>query len=399
MSELFFKVKALYLKQGGPNATAITKMTWPYGKHVGHEFVYEPRTVAKEINGFFLEDKKIENPAKKGEFKEFKKGDLVPTFAWLQNDGSTSSGCWVYCGSVDKEKGILPMRRGQADPTGLGLYSEWAWCWPLNRRIIYNGASVDPTGKPWDASRAVITWDPKEEKWKGDVPDGAGNPGKGRPPFIMKPDGVASLYGPGLADGPFPEHYEPLECPVERNLMSPQKNNPAIKRFDKKGVGSDLDVYSGVGSCDPRFPFICATYRVSEHWQTGVLTRWCPWLAEMQPGMFVEMSLELAKQRGIASGDKCVVSSARGEVECTAIVTPRFKPFEIDGNTIHEVGIPWHFGWITTKDRKYDPGDKKAEVFTTGDAANLLTPTIGDANTMIPESKAFMVNVVKKGVK
>lgn len=181
--------------------------------------------------------------------------------------------------------------------------------------------------------------------------------------------------------------------------MSPQKNNPVIKRFDKPGVGSELDVYSGVTSCDPRFPFICATYRVSEHWQTGVLTRWCPWLAEMQPGMFVEMGEELAKDKGIKSGDKCIVSSARGEVECSAIVTPRFKPFNIDGNTIHEVGIPWHFGWITTKDRAYNPGDKKAEVFTHGDAANLLVPTIGDANTMIPESKAFMVNVVKKGVK
>jgi formate dehydrogenase major subunit len=399
MSELFFKVRDLYIKRGGPVSQAIRKLTWPYGKKVGNEFKYEPRTVAAHINGYFLEDKKLENPMKKGEFKEFKKGDLVPTFPWLQDDGSTSSGCWVYCGSVDKEKGNLAMRHSTADPTGLGLYPEWCWSWPLNRRIIYNGASVDPSGKPWDPSRAVITWDAKEEKWKGDVPDGVGNPGKGRPPFIMKPDGVASLYGPGLADGPFPEHYEPLECPVERNLMSPQKNNPAIKRFDKKGIGSDMDKYSGVGSCDPRFPFICATYRVSEHWQTGVLTRWCPWLAEMQPGMFVEMSLELAKQRNIVSGDKCTVSSARGEVEATAIVTPRFKPFDIDGNTIHEVGIPWHFGWITTADRVYNPGDKKAEVFTTGDAANLLTSTIGDANTMIPESKAFMVNVVKKGVK
>jgi formate dehydrogenase major subunit len=215
----------------------------------------------------------------------------------------------------------------------------------------------------------------------------------------MKPDGVASLYGPGLVDGPFPEHYEPLECPVEKNLMSPQKNNPVIKRFDKAGVGSDLDVYSGVGSCDPRFPFIGCTYRVSEHWQTGVLTRWCPWLAEMQPGMFVEISKELASQKGIKNGDKCIVSSARGEVETTAIVTARFKPFNIDGNLIHEVGIPWHYGWITTKDRTYNRGDKKAEVFTFGDAANLLTPTIGDANTMIPESKAFMVNVAKKGGK
>ncbi len=397
MSEIFFKVKEIYEKHGGPNKEAITKLTWPYGKKIGSQFHYEPRTVAKEINGFFLEDKKLENPTKKGEFKEFKKGDQVPTFAWLQDDGSTSSGCWVYCGSVN-DRANLAMRRKTDDPTGLGLTPEWAWSWPVNRRIIYNGASVDTNGKPWDSSRAVIKWDEAEKKWKGDVPDGVGDPGKGRPPFIMKPDGVASLYGPGLADGPFPEHYEPLECPVEKNLMSPQKNNPAIKRFDKSGVGSDMDVYSGVASCDPRFPFICATYRVSEHWQTGVLTRWCPWLAEMQPGMFVEMSVELAKEKGISSGDKCVVKSARGEVECTAIVTPRFKPFNIDGNTIHEVGIPWHFGWITSKHRLYKRGDKVPEVYTHGDAANLLTSTIGDANTMIPESKAFMVNVVKKGV-
>ena len=396
MSEIFFKIRDLYAAQGGPLKEAITKLTWPYGKKVGHEFHYEPRTVAKEINGYFLENKKLENPTKKGEFKEFKKGDLVPTFAWLQADGSTSSGCWIYCGSVN-EKANLAMRRISKDTSGIGLHSEWAWSWPVNRRILYNGASVDPKGNPWDPKRAVIKWE--GEKWTGDVPDGAGNPGKGRPPFIMKPDGVASLYGPGLADGPFSEHYEPLECPVEKNLMSPQKNNPAIKRFDASGVGSDMDVYSGVATCDPRFPFVGTTYRVSEHWQTGVLTRWCPWLAEMQPGMFVEIGQELAKERGIVNGDKCIVKSARGEVEATAIVTPRFKPFNIDGNIIHEVGIPWHYGWITTADRKYEPNDKKPEVHTFGDAANILTSTIGDANTMIPESKAFMVNVVKKGVK
>ena len=398
MSEIFFKVKELYEKHDGPHKEALTKLTWPYGKRnlAGH-FHYDPRMVAAEINGFFLEDKKVENPTKKGEFREFKKGDLVPTFAWLQDDGSTSSGCWVYCGSVS-DKGILPMRRGMNDPTGLGLYPEWAWSWPVNRRIIYNGASVNPNGKPWDPKRAVITWN--GEKWVGDVPDGVGDPGSGRPPFIMKPDGVASLFGPGLVDGPFPEHYEPLECPVEKNIMSPQKHNPAIRRFDKPGVGSEMDVYSGVASCDPRYPFICSTYRVSEHWQTGVLTRWCPWLAEMQPGMFVEMSVELAKDKGIKNGEKVIVKSARGEVEAAAIVTARFKPFNIDGNIIHEVGIPWHFGWITQArpKNKYSKIDKKPEVFTYGDAANLLTPTIGDANTMIPESKAFMVNVVKKGV-
>ena len=397
MSEIYFKVKELYEKQGGPYKEALTKLTWPYGKKTldGH-YHYDPHMVAKEINGFFLADKKVENPTKKGDFKEFKKGDPVPTFAWLQDDGSTSSGSWIYCGSY-ADKGNMAARRGTKDASGIGLYPEWAWSWPVNRRIIYNGASVDLNGKPWDPKRPVIAWN--GEKWVGDVPDGVGDPGSGRPPFIMKPDGVASLYGPGLVDGPFPEHYEPLECPVEENLLSPQKHNPAIRRFDKPGVGSEMDVYSGVTGCDPRFPFICSTYRVSEHWQTGVLTRWCPWLVEMQPGMFVEMSVELAKERGIKNGEKVIVKSARGEVEATAIVTPRFKPFNIDGNIIHEVGIPWHFGWITQArpKKKYGKLDKKPQVFTYGDAANLLTPTIGDANTMIPESKAFMVNVVKRG--
>ncbi len=394
MTELFYKVRDLYEKQGGPLKEALTKLTWNYGpkRPDGTIRFVDPQAVAREINGFFLEDAKVEDPTKKGEFREFKKGDPVPAFAWLQDDGTTSSGCWVYCGSYGAAN--LAGRRGQKDPTGIGTYPEWAWSWPVNRRIIYNGASVDPSGKPWDPQRPVILWD--GTKWTGDVPDGVGNPGSGRPPFIMKPDGVGSLFGPGLADGPFPEHYEPLECPVEKNLLSPQKHNPAIRRFEKKGVGSELDL---IASCDPRFPFVCSTYRVSEHWQTGVLTRWCPWLVEMQPGMFVEMSKELAKERGIANGDQVIVKSARGELSATAVVTARFKPFEIDGATIHQVGIPWHFGWITTADRKYGPHDKKPEIFTTGDAANLLTPTAGDANTMIPESKAFMVNVVKKGVK
>jgi formate dehydrogenase major subunit len=186
---------------------------------------------------------------------------------------------------------------------------------------------------------------------------------------------VASVFGPGRADGPFPEHYEPIECPVSKNLMSKQYTNPVAPIYD-----TDADVYK---TCDPRFPFVATTYRVTEHWQTGVLTRWQPWLLETQPQLFVEMSNELGKLRGINNGDKCKVSSARGEVEAVAMVTGRFKPFKVQGTTVHQIGLPWCFGWVHPEDG--------------GDSANLLTPSTGDPNTRIPETKAFMVNVEKSG--
>jgi len=386
ISELYYKVKELYEKEGGPLAEAITRMTWDYGPKGADGRIRHLDThyIAKEINGYFLEDKEIKGTL-------YKKGTLVPSFAFLQDDGSTSSGNWLYCNSYT-EKGNMAARRGKNDESGIGLYPEWAWCWPVNRRIIYNGASVDPeTGEPWDKIHPVIVWN--GSTWVGDVPDGVAAPGSGRPPFIMKPHGVGSIFGPGLKDGPFSEHYEPLECPIEKNLMSPQYINPTSFRFDVEGT--ELDKRA---TCDPRYPFVCSTYRVSEHWQTGVMTRWTPWLAEMQPEMFVEMSVELAKLRGIRNGEHVMVKSARGEVECVAIVTERFKPFDIAGQTVHEVGIPWHFGWVTTAMRKFVHGDKVPEVFTTGDSANLVTPFIGDPNTMIPESKSFMVNVERKGV-
>ncbi|HMA68006.1 MAG TPA: molybdopterin dinucleotide binding domain-containing protein, partial [Desulfosalsimonadaceae bacterium] len=192
-------------------------------------------------------------------------------------------------------------------------------------------------------------------------------------PFIMKPEGHARIFGHGRSDGPFPEHYEPLECPVEKNLLSEQLINPTAPQYH-----TDLDEYR---SCDPRFPFVATTYRVSEHWQSGVMTRWQPWLLEAQPQLFVEMSPELARMKGIENGEKVQVSTIRGELECVAIVTKRMRPFTIQGNVIHQVGLPWHYGWVHPKDG--------------GDSANLLTPSTGDSNTLIPETKAFMANVQK----
>jgi len=353
MFELLKKVRALYEKEKGAFPEPILNLKWDY-ETSGH---FDIHKVAKEINGYDLTT-----------------GKLMVNFVGLKDDGTTSCGNWLYSGSYT-EAGNMAARRKKADPTGLGLYPEWSWCWPLNRRIIYNRASVDLDGNPRNPKRPLIRWDAAEKKWIGDVPDNAVPPmgTNGAYPFIMKPDGVASLFGPGLMDGPFPEHYEPLECPIEKNLMSNQRINPVIKVFEG---GPDK-----FASCDPKYPFVCSTYRVTEHWQTGVLTRWLPWLIEAEPQMFCEMSLELGKLRGIKNGDRVSVESPRGKVEAVAIVTSRFKPFNVAGQTIHQVGIPWHYGWIYPKDG--------------GDTANLLTPTIGDPNVMIPESKAFMVNVSK----
>ena len=351
--ELFKKVRALYEKEKGAFPEPILNLKWDYETN-GH---FDVHKVAKEINGYDLTT-----------------GKLVPNFVALKDDGTTSCGNWLYSGSYN-ESGNMAARRGKSDPTGLGLYPEWAWCWPLNRRIIYNRASVDLEGNPRDPKRPLLKWDPVAKKWIGDVPDNAVPPmgTDGAYPFIMKPDGVASIFGPGLADGPFPEHYEPLECPIEKNLLSSQRINPVVKIFEG---GPDT-----FATCDPKYPFVCTTYRVTEHWQTGVLTRWLPWLIEAEPQVFCELSVELAKLRGIKNGDRVVVETPRGKIEAVAIVTSRLKPFNIAGQTVHLIGLPWHFGWLHPKDG--------------GESANLLTPTIGDPNTMIPESKAFMANVRK----
>ncbi len=370
ISELYHRVKKLYQTEGGAFPEPILNLWWDYGYPE-----VDVHKVAKEINGYFMEDKTIKD-------KSFSKGTLVPSFALLQTDGSTCSGNWLYCNSYT-EKGNMAARRNTKDAVnGIGLFPKWAWAWPVNRRIIYNRASVDENGQPWDKEHWVIKWE--NGKWIGDVPDGGWPPladdAKTRYAFIMKPEGHAHIFGPGRADGPFPEHYEPYECPIEKNLLSGQKINPTIQILSPE-TNTPLDV---AFSCDPRYPIVATTYRMVEHWQTGVMTRHCPWLLEAQPQQWVEMSKALAKLKGIRNGDRCVVTSARGEVDAVAIVTDRFMPFMIGGQVIHQIGLPWCYGWLTPRDG--------------GDSSNLLTPSIGDANTMIPETKAFMVNIVRREV-
>ncbi len=403
MNELYFRVKRLYRKQGGKFPAPILNLTWDYGEKGADGKIkkVDIHRVAKEINGYYLEDifdKSATPPKQVG-----KKGSLCTNFVTLQADGTTSCGNWIYSGSyTQKDEKVINMmaRRKKTDPTGLGLFSEWAWCWPVNRRILYNRASVDLHGRPWDPKRAVIKWNPtklnpltnKPGTWEGDVPDGPAPPmadeKAGKYPFIMRPDGMGAIFGPGLADGPFPEHYEPLECPLQENPMSRKHRiNPTIKLFygitgphdmPAKGAGLPEDIFI---NNDSRYPHVATTYRVTEHWQTGVLTRHLPWQMEMMPQQFVEISKELAAEKGIKNGDKVTVSSARGKVWAIAWVTDRFKPFKVMNTTVHQIGLPWCFGW------------QRPEDGSGGDSSNLLTPTIGDANTMIPESKAFMVNV------
>jgi len=360
INQLMIRLRDLYRQEGGPNADAITKLDWNYDSTANEVDVHK---VAREINGFYTRD--ITDDA--GNVIA-KKGELVKNFTKLADDGSTASTNWLYSGSYN-ENGNMMARRDNKDyhPAGIGLYANWSWAWPVNRRIIYNRASCNNDGVPFDPARFSIRW--TGEKWEGDVPDGGWAPGT-KHAFIMKPEGHARIFGAGRADGPFPEHYEPWESPIA-NLLSNTQIDPAFKIFS-----GPLDTQ---GTSD-KFPIVGTTYRLSEHWQSGAMTRNNPWLNEMQPGLFVEMSKELAAEKSIANGDKVVVESARGTVTGVAMVTGRFKPFQVNGKTVHQVGLPWHWGFAG---------------LSKGDSANLLTPPVGDANTMIPETKAFLVNVRK----
>jgi formate dehydrogenase major subunit len=358
-------VKEAYRREGGVFPDPILKLAWNYGK--GHE--PDVDLVAKEINGYFTRETSIKD---KDKVVVFKAGDQVPAFAQLQDDGSTVSGCWIYCGSYTHE-GNMMARRDPVDlPNGLGMYPKWAWSWPVNRRILYNRASVSKAGRPFDPKRPVIAWNALEKKWDGDVPDGGAPPvddEKGAYPFIMVPEGVGRLYALNMKDGPFPEHYEPMESPI-RNVLSKVQNNPCVQAG--KNVTCDLN----------RYPYIGTTYRVTEHWQAGAMTRSLPWLVELVPDMFVEISESLANAKGIRNGDRIRVSTERGAIEAFALVTFRIQPLIVDGKLIEQVGMPWHFGYAG---------------LATGDSANVLTSGAQSPSSNIPEYKAFLCNVEKGG--
>jgi formate dehydrogenase major subunit len=315
----------------------------------------------------------------------------MATFGNLQDDGTTSSGNWLYCNMYDSS-GNKSKRRDNTPNVGMApIYSNWAWDWPVNRRIIYNGGSLEPcgwggvTGTPWDATHSVI-WHNGSGGWLGDVNDGVGAPHEHKPlgndphgkapglgertPFIMKPEGHCRLHGYGLADGPYPEHYEPLETIFFGSgnpLGHGQVINPAIHVYVPSEVGRP-----------GQYPIIATTYRCTEHWQAGAATRHLPWLAETFPDVCVEMSPGLAVRLGKNTGDMSTITTKRGTMQAYTIVTNRFEDYQIFGVRKFHVGIFWHWGY---------------KGVATGDSANLLTSHVGDANTRIPEYKAFLCNI------
>jgi formate dehydrogenase major subunit len=281
------------------------------------------------------------------------------------------SGCWIFSGSYT-EKGNQMARRDASDPREQGIAPNWAWAWPANRRILYNRAGADLNGKAWNPAKPIIEWN--GAKWVGiDVPDFTPTtpPNTGVGPFIMQAEGVGRLFAlDQMAEGPFPEHYEPLESPSENVLHPKVRSNPAARVFadDRAAFGTPAE-----------FPYVGTTYRLTEHfhfWTKHALIN-----AILQPEQFVEIGEALAKEKGIEQGGWVRVASKRGAVVCKAYVTKRIKPMTVDGKPTHVIGVPLHWGFTGQTLKGY--------------AANALTPSVGDANTQTPEFKAFLVNVEK----
>jgi formate dehydrogenase major subunit len=371
VAQIFLRVRELYKTQGGKFPDPILKLTWPY-TDPQHPSLGE---LAKEING-----KAIANLTDPKTQQVIKAGQQVPGFAWLKDDGTTSCGNWIYSGCWT-EAGPQLARRSTEDPSGLGIYQNWAWSWPANRRVLYNRASCDSSGKPWDMERRQIWWSEPTRRWVGnDVPDFKVDspPQDHMGPFIMNPEGIGRIFAPlaALADGPFPEHYEPIESPVQNLLHPDQSNNPVVEK-----LSTPADKY---GTPSEGFNIICTTYRLTEHYHYW--TKNNPVNVQLIPEAFVEIPVELAEELSIQGGDKVKVTSPRSYYIAKAMVTKRIKPMMIGGKRTYQIGIPIHQGYRGIQE---DAG-KNARTL-----ANRLTPTVVDPNAYTPEFKGFLVKLEK----
>lgn len=368
MSGLFLRMRAAYLKDGGKYPDPVVKLDWPYSDPASPT----PEELAREYNGKALAD---QTDAKDPTKVLLKKGDQLAGFAQLKDDGTTASGCWIFAGAWT-QAGNQMGRRDNADPTGIGQTLNWAWAWPANRRVLYNRASCDPAGKPFDPTRKLVGWN--GAAWTGaDVPDFKvdEDPEHGMGPFIMNPEGVARFFArDAMNEGPFPEHYEPFENPLGYNPFHPNNpqatNNPAARVFP-----NDRKTFATAQS----FPHVGTSYRLTEHFHFW--TKHARLNAIIQPQQFVEIGEELAQEIGVARGERVKVSSNRGYLIAVAVVTKRIKPLMIDGKKVHTVGVPLHWGFTGLTRPGY--------------LTNTLTPPVGDGNSQTPEFKSFLVKVEK----
>jgi formate dehydrogenase major subunit len=348
----------------------VLDLTWDYPTHGEHE---EPSAdaILAEISGWNSD------------------GEMLDGYTDLKDDGSTSCGCWIYSGCYAEGVNQTARRKPAREQNWTG--PDWAWAWPMNRRILYNRASADPQGKPWSERKALVWWDAEQGKWTGhDTPDfEADKPPSYRPPeeaagpeaisgaspFIMQADGRGWLYAPaGVADGPLPTHYEPQDSPV-RNRLHEHQRNPARETY----AHEDNRYHPGPGEPGQDvFPFVVTTYRLTEHFTAGGMTRWTPYLAELQPEFFCEVSPELAAERGLEHGGWATLISARSAIEARVMVTDRMTPLRVDGRTIHQIGVPYHWG---------------ANGYSKGDSMNELSSMALDPSSHIQEVKALTVDI------
>jgi formate dehydrogenase major subunit len=370
MFHLGRKIRQKLAGSTDPMDRPVLDLTWDYPTHGPHE---EPSAAAvlAEINGFDAQ------------------GRPLNSYEQLRADGSTACGCWIYCGVF--AEGVNQAARRKPHTEQNWMSQEWGWAWPANRRILYNRASADPDGKPWSERKALVWWDEEQARWTGhDIPDC--NPTRspwhrpaptatgpdalgGDDPFILQSDGKGWLFAPaGLLDGPMPTHYEPQDSPLSNPLYS-QKRNPVRQLFSREhnryhpsGDEPGAEVY----------PYVVTTYRLTEHFTAGGMTRWSPYLAELQPAFFCEVSPELAAERGLEHEGWATIITARGAVEARVLVTDRVSSLTVQGRRLHQIGLPYHWG---------------PNGHTTGDAANELTAIVLDPNSHIQEDKALSADI------
>ncbi|QPK79901.1 molybdopterin-dependent oxidoreductase [Corynebacterium lizhenjunii] len=370
------KIRQRLADSTDPRDLPVQQVTWDY--KVDAEGEPDNEEILKEINGYYLEGPH--------------EGELLPAFTEMKADGSTAGGCWIYTG-VFKD-GINHAAKKVPGSQQNEVAPDWGWVWPANRRLLYNRASARPDGTPWSERKKYVWWDAESGRWTGDdVPDfpvtkdpsyrapaDAVGPAalNGDDPFIMQSDGLGWLFAPkGISDGPLPAHYEPHESPVP-NAVYKQQQSPTrltIKRPDNLSRPQPGEPGADV------YPFMFTTYRLTEMYTSGAMSRRLPFLAELQPGLFCEVSPQLAKLRGLENGQWATIISPRGAIEAQVLVTERMPMFSINGQDYHQIGLPFHYGDSDT-------------TAVTGDGANDLLGLTLEPNVFIQNSKVSACDII-----